>query len=137
MNLDKFTSKIKNIPALKLLGVEPVYFKNGEVALKLPFNENLCNSLGIVQGGFITAVADAAGGWALISSLPRGYIAPTIEFKINFLRPVNADIIATGRVIHKTTRIGTAYIEVSFETGELTAVAIGSYRIVSPKENRK
>ncbi len=132
MDTEKIFSKLEKIPALKILGIEPISWRKGEVSLRLPFNPGLCNSLGTVQGGFITALADAAGGWALISFLPRNHIVPTVEIKINFLQPVRSDVVATGKVIHKSKRLGTAFIEVSFEnSGELAAVAVGTYRIIS------
>ncbi|SFM94932.1 PaaI family thioesterase [Thermodesulforhabdus norvegica] len=122
--------KIQESPALKLLGVVVRAVGKGEVELELPFRHELCNTLGSIQGGFITAVADAAGGWALISVLGPEFRVPTVEIKMNFLRPVTETMIARGRVLHTTNRLGTAYMEVVLSSGLLAAAGIGTYRIV-------
>lgn len=125
--------KVDASPALKLLGVRPRLINAGEIELELPFRSELCNIIGTIQGGFVTAVADAAGGWAIITALGSEYIAPTIEIKMNFLRPVTETMIARGKIINITSHIGTAYMEVFLESGSMAAVGLGTYRIVKLK----
>ncbi len=55
---------------------------------------------GVVQGGIITQIADAAMGMSLMTMQDVGMSNTTIELKINFLRPVvEGRLRAIGRVI--------------------------------------
>ena len=62
--------RMSRIPAVHFLGIKLVDVSEGRAVLELPFRPELCNSLGNIQGGFITALADAAGGMALYTLLP-------------------------------------------------------------------
>lgn len=130
IEFDYFASLVQKSPALSLLGVVVHSVKEGEVELELPYRREICNSLGSVQGGFITAVADAAGGWALITVLGAAYRVPTVEIKMNFLKPVTETMISRGKVVHTTSRLGTAYMEVFLASGQLAAIGTATYRII-------
>src|SRR5260370_9718286 len=55
---------------------------------------------GIVQGGVITQIADAAMGMSLATLQEDGLWNTTIELKINFIRPVvSGRLRAVGRVV--------------------------------------
>jgi uncharacterized protein (TIGR00369 family) len=55
---------------------------------------------GVVQGGIITQIADAAMGMSLLTLQPDDEANTTIELKINFVRPVvEGRIRAVGRVV--------------------------------------
>ena len=55
---------------------------------------------GVVQGGIITAIADAAMGISLMTAQPADQANTTIELKINFIRPVtHGRLRAIGKVV--------------------------------------
>ena len=55
---------------------------------------------GVVQGGIITQIADAAMGCALMTMQEPDMYNTTIELKINFIRPfVQGRLRAIGRVV--------------------------------------
>jgi uncharacterized protein (TIGR00369 family) len=55
---------------------------------------------GVVQGGIITQIADAAMGCALMTMQEPDMYNTTIELKINFIRPfVQGRLRAVGRVV--------------------------------------
>ncbi|HDM74858.1 MAG TPA: PaaI family thioesterase [Deltaproteobacteria bacterium] len=117
----------KNIPAWKFLGVQVLKLDKGFAELELPFRSDLINSMGVIQGGFITAIADAAGGWAILTFLDSEVLITTIELKINFLKPARDDIIARGRALHVGSAIGTSQVDVMLKNGELIAAGIATY----------
>lgn len=131
-SLEHVRERLRRIPALRLLGVDLLALEPGLVRLGLPFREDFCNSMGMVQGGFVTAVADAAGGLAVLSKLESGWKAPTIELKINFLEPIRGSVEAVGRVLRTGTGVGVSCMEIFLEDGTLAAAGIATYRLVGP-----
>ncbi len=129
----KLYERIEAIPAFKLLNIKVVEISEGSVSLELPFREELCNSMGNIQGGFIVALADAAGGLSLFSLLPPKTLTPTIEIKVNFLEPARTNIISKAKVIRCGSTIGTSFIEVLDTTGKVVAISIATYRILKPE----
>lgn len=86
-------------PAATLIGMRLESFAAGEALVALDATEAHANPMGTVQGGILAAVADAAMGWALMTTLGEGESYTTLEVKVNFLRPVWAGRLeARGRV---------------------------------------
>ena len=87
----------------------------GEVAIALPFRDDLTQQHGFLHAGAVTAVVDSACGYAALSLMEPGAGVVSVEFKINLLAPaVGERFLATARVV-KAGRTLTVC------TGELTA----------------
>ena len=83
----------------------------GRVVIALDANAGHRQEGGVVQGGVITQIADAAMGMSLLTLQPDDMANTTIELKINFFRPVvEGKLRAVGRVvdIKKTLLFGEA-----------------------------
>ena len=79
----------------RIAEVEP-----GRVVVELDANASHRHEGGVVQGGIITQIADAAMGMSLMTEQEEGFANTTIELKINFLRPVvEGRLRAVGRVV--------------------------------------
>src|SRR5207302_2371265 len=82
------------------IGAEIVEVEEGKVVVELQASERHHHPGGVVQGGIITAIADAAMGISLMTAQPAGEANTTIELKINFIRPVTQGRIrAEGKVV--------------------------------------
>ncbi len=67
-----------------MLGTKVDYVREGEASLSLLVEQKHCNAIGGVHGGVMMALADTAGACACF----RGEApTPTVEGKLNFLRP--------------------------------------------------
>ncbi len=77
-------------PVAKLVGFSLVKVSRGKAVCKMKVREAHKNFNGTVHGGILCDLADATMGFALISLLKPSESGVTIEFKINFLRPVLA-----------------------------------------------
>ena len=121
-----------NVPAWKFLGARLVKIEEGYSEVELPFRSELANSFGAVQGGLVTAVADAAGSIALSTKLPPGTVVVTLEIKMNYLNFSKGDIIARGRALKWGSRIGVSSIEVVTPDGSVSAVALATYTFKFP-----
>ena len=69
------------------------------------------NPLATVHGGYIATLLDSAMGCAVHSKLVAGQSYTTLEFKMNFVRPVletTGEVRAEGYIVHFGRRSATA-----------------------------
>lgn len=115
--------------AAVLLGWEALALEPGFVRVAYRATDLFYNPQGCVQGGFLAAMLDDAMGPAAFSLLNAGSFAPTLEMKVNYLRPVRAGrLIAEGRVVHQSRRFMRVEGSLMTDDGEL--VATGSATLV-------
>jgi uncharacterized protein (TIGR00369 family) len=85
---------------METLGARIAEAEPGRVVLELVAGPQHRHGGGVVQGGVITQIADAAMGMSLATLQEEGVWNTTIELKINFLRPVvDGRLRAIGRVV--------------------------------------
>jgi uncharacterized protein (TIGR00369 family) len=90
------------------------------------------NPMGVVQGGFVAAMLDDTLGPALICTLPPGHFAPTIELKVNFIKPAPLGVlIGEGRLVARGGTIAFLAGELRTAAGDLIATATATARIVT------
>jgi 1,4-dihydroxy-2-naphthoyl-CoA hydrolase len=90
------------MPLCATFGVTARTIERDRVELSLDWSESLCTSNGILHGGAIMALADAAGATAAFVNLPEDASGTsTIESKTNFLGAVTEGrITATAAPLH-------------------------------------
>ena len=85
---------------VNFIGAELVHVAAGEVDIQLARNANLLQQDGYVHGGVLTAIVDAAAGYAALSISNKDIGVLTTELKVNFLRAARGDQqVARGRVL--------------------------------------
>jgi len=127
--------KTKN-PFWSLLGMELVEVKKGWAKVRLPFNENLTNAIGLMHGGAIFSPADSAVGMALVGLIDQDENISTLEMKINYLKPVSGgELMAEARIIHKGNQTAVGDVEVRDANDTLIAKGLATYAIF--KKNRR
>jgi len=125
-------------PAAAVLGFKLLDIDSAAGTIKVQFEgkRDFLNPIGNIQGGFLCAMLDDTLGPALVATLPKDHFAPTIELKVNFIRPAKPGLlIGTGRVVSRGGTIAFLAGELSTEQGELIATATATARIV--QMNRK
>src|ERR1700688_1620771 len=106
------------------LGAQITEAEPGRVVLELGAGPQHRHGGGVVQGGVITQIADAAMGMSLGTLQEDGLWNTTIELKINFIRPVvSGRIRAVGRVIEMKQTLFFSEADVLDEQGRLVARA--------------
>lgn len=106
------------------IGARIVEVDPGRVAIELDAHAGHRHEGGVVQGGIITQIADAAMGTSLLTLQEDDQSNTTIELKINFLRPVvEGRIRAVGRVIEMKKSLLFSEADVFDEQGRLVARA--------------
>lgn len=115
-----------------LIDIDP---EQGSIHVQFDAKQEFLNPMGNVQGGFLAAMLDDTLGPALVATLPKDHFAPTIELKVNFIRPAKPGrIVGTGRVVSKGGTIAFLAGELKTEQGELLATATATARIVKTAE---
>ena len=100
-------------PMARLMNLRLVEADRGRAVFVSSPSEFHYNPLGVAHGGFAMTLLDSAMGCAVHTTLQAGDLYTTIEFNINFLRPLT---VMTGEV----RGVGTV-----LNTGRTTALAEG------------
>lgn len=78
-------------PCNRLLGLQLVARSRERAEVVLPMRDDLLQEAGLVQGGLLTALADAAAVWLLWPELPAGRTMTGTDCSMRFLRPARRD----------------------------------------------
>jgi uncharacterized protein (TIGR00369 family) len=113
------------------IGMRLASFAEGEAVVELTADASHANPMGTVQGGILAAMADAATGWAYMTTLAEGESYTTLEIKVNFLRPVRTGpLAARARVRNAGRTIGLIECDVTAEGGKLAAYAVSTCMVL-------
>jgi uncharacterized protein (TIGR00369 family) len=115
---------------IRFLGLQVVSLdaERDEIVLKMPMRPELERGSGSGQfhGGPLAAFIDIVGDYVLALRLGAG--VPTINFRVDFLRPaVTSELIGTGRLRRAGRSIGIVDVDVHDAVGRLVAVGRGCY----------
>ena len=101
--------------ANRLLGTRLMLHTPERVEVSMVARPEMAQEYGIVQGGFISAVADTAAVYLLLpNAMDRGTVNG-VEFKMNFLRPAKADgsdLVAIATPVKIGRRIAVCSVDV-------------------------
>jgi len=110
----------------------------GRVVVEIDADAKHRHEGGVVQGGIITQIADAAMGMSLLTLQPEDQANTTIELKINFIRPVvEGRLRAVGRVVEMKRTLSFTEAEVLDDEGRLIAHASSTCLAIPRKGWRK
>lgn len=116
-------------PFREVIGVKVVEAGGGRALLRMPASETTLNALGIVHGGALCTLADAAFGTALRSALRPGDVTATIEMKVNFIAPGRGDLFARAEVLHLGGTTAVLEAEIRDIDRNLVAKALSTFHI--------
>jgi uncharacterized protein (TIGR00369 family) len=119
------------------LGARVASAEVGRVVIELDAGPQHRHGGGVVQGGVITQIADAAMGMSLATLQEDGSWNTTIELKINFVRPaVEGKLRAIGRVVEMRQSLLFSEADVVDAEGRLIARASSTCMVVPPGQGR-
>jgi uncharacterized protein (TIGR00369 family) len=123
---------------METLGARITESEPGRVVVELEAGPRHRHGGGIVQGGVITQIADAAMGMSLATLQEDRVWNTTIEFKINFIRPVvSGRIRAIGRVVEMKQTLMFGEADVLDEQDRLVARASSTCLAVPEGQGRE
>jgi uncharacterized protein (TIGR00369 family) len=119
------------------IGARIADVEDGRVAVELEASARHQHEGGVVQGGIITQLADAAMGMSLLTRQPEGMANITIELKVNFVRSVVAGKVrAIGGVVDMRHTLLFGEADVQDEQGRLVAHATSTCLAIPRTEHR-
>ncbi|HET9120242.1 MAG TPA: PaaI family thioesterase [Solirubrobacterales bacterium] len=116
-------------PIYHLTGLRLSDADEGETVAVLPCTKWLSTSAGTIQGGFTAMLAESAMTSAAFSTAPADTAVATLDFKVNYLRPVFPDgeeMTARARILHRGRTLVIAGAELTNAEGKQVALATGS-----------
>ena len=123
---------------METLGARITEAEPGRVVLELVAGPQHRHGGGVVQGGVITQIADAAMGMSLATLQPEGIWNTTVELKINFVRPAIAGRLrAVGRVVQMGEALLFGEADVFDDRGRLIARASSTCMPVPEGQGRE
>jgi len=130
--LEKAQTVFREIPYIKLLGMELIDLKAGEAVVRLKMRDELRQPHGLLHGGATASVIDTAMAFAVITVLDAGEKASTVDLTVHYLRPViDETITCTARVVKAGRRLLTISAEVVNDKEKLIATSLSTYSKVS------
>jgi uncharacterized protein (TIGR00369 family) len=111
-------------PMIALLGLRLVEVGDGRVVFAGTASDAHYNGLGVAHGGYAATLLDSAMSCAVATMYPAGRVFTTVELKVNFTRPIRAEVgevTCAGHVIHSGSRMATAEGRIVDAAGKLYA----------------
>lgn len=131
MDVQKFIALFKQINKYdEFNGLEFEIHSPGTITYKMTVQEKHLSSPNIAHGAAIAGMMDCVLGLsALSSSMMDGNLVATVEFKINYLKPVKLgdELIGKGSVAHKGKSLIISSGEIRNAKGELVAMGQGTF----------
>jgi uncharacterized protein (TIGR00369 family) len=130
LTLEQIQAMLDSSPMIQFMGVRVTSVDpgNSTVGFALPMRaefERLPGS-GQIHGGAIANFADTAGDFAV--ALLVGEVVPTINIRVDFLRPASGPQLTATAVVRKLGRsVAVVDIDVFGADGKLVAVGRGTY----------
>ena len=122
---------------INLLGgnVENVSTTPPSCIYKFVVGNEYCHSTDIVQGGFVSAMLDAAMSHAAYAIEKEVIGVSTIEMSTHYIAPTHAGkVIASGRVRSESYRIAFLEGELHDSSGKLTATSKSTVKITRKRQ---
>jgi len=85
---------------MRTIGARLLKVAPGEAEIDVAVRDELTQQHGYVSAAIVTAIVDAACGYAAMSLVPAGTGVVTVEYKVNFMSPARGErLLAHGRVV--------------------------------------
>lgn len=130
------TGAVPRPPLGELLGLSIPVVEPGRVTFAFTPTEVHYNPIGTVHGGIIGTLLDSAMGMSVQSLLEAGTRYTTLEYKVNFLRPLTTatgEVRAEGSVIHRGRTQAVAEAKLVDAGGKVYAIGSSTLAIIEPR----
>ena len=124
----------RTMPFYKHLGMRLTKLGYGESEMKVMITRDLTQDARVAHGGVAASLIDSVVGLAVCTMLEKHELITTVEMKVNFIAPAKLGLLmATGKIIHKGTRIAVGDAEVRDSKRRLVAKGLVTYIILGKR----
>ena len=97
---ERVRESFSRLAFMRTIGARLLKVTPGEVEIDLAVRDDLTQQHGYVSAAIVTAIVDAACGYAAMSLMPAGAGVVTVEYKVNFMSPARGErLLAYGHVV--------------------------------------
>jgi uncharacterized protein (TIGR00369 family) len=122
---------VNTFPFVKLMGMRLLSSGGGRSVMECRIRPLLKNSAGTLHGGVMGALVDMSVATALRSVMDLSCWMTTVEYKVNFLKPVPEGVVtAHGNILRLGKTIAAGAAEIRNEAGEVVAFGSATYYIL-------
>jgi len=129
---------LADIPFLRALGARLAHAEGGVAEIALTVAPDHENSWGVAHGGVVMTLLDVAMARAGRTLLEReggeSMSAVTVEMKTSFFRPAIGELLARGKVLHRSTTMAYCEAELLDTKGHLVAKSLGTFKFLRRKD---
>lgn len=131
-----YKRRVNDFPFVKLMGMKLLSSVGGKSVMECIIRPILKNSAGTLHGGVMGALVDMSVFTAMRSVMPLSSKGTTVEYKVNFLKPVpEGTITAYGSVLRIGRTIAVGATEIRNEAGEVVAFGSATYYLLSARSS--
>jgi uncharacterized protein (TIGR00369 family) len=133
---DFYRQRVNAFPFVKLMGMKLLSSGGGRSVMECRIRPVLRNSAGTLHGGVMGALVDMSVATALRSVMPLSSKMTTVEYKVNFLKPVpEGKVTAHGNILRLGRTIAVGATEIRNDAGEAVAFGSATYYILNVRSS--
>jgi uncharacterized protein (TIGR00369 family) len=120
-----------SMPLAAQLGFEAMEGSQTTVVLRGAWAPEHCTAAGVLHGGYLMTLADAAAATLAFLNLPRGATTATIEAKTNFLAAVReGSVTARAELVHAGKRTIVLQVDIADGDGRLVSRTLQTQAVI-------
>jgi len=132
-----YKDRVNTFPFVKLMGMKLLSSGDGKSVMQCRIRPVLRNTAGTLHGGVMGALVDMSVATALRSVMDLSRWMTTVEYKVNFLKPVSDGVVtARGTILRLGSTIAVGATEIRNDQGEVVAFGSATYYILKKPEKR-
>ncbi len=122
--IEELRQKFLAEPLAQFLGLTLDDLRPGHATIGMTPRPETLTASGIVQGGIIAALADYAGVYAAMASVPAGF-TPAVNINVNCFRPVmgGETVVADARVANDSRITILTIVEIRSSDGKCKSLS--------------
>jgi acyl-CoA thioesterase len=127
-----YKKRVNTFPFVRLMGMKLISSGDGKSVMECKVRPILKNTAGTLHGGAMGALVDMSVATALRSVMPLSAKMTTVEYKVNFLKPVpDGKVTAYGNILRLGRTIAVGATEIRNGEGEVVAFGSATYYILN------
>jgi len=120
------------MPLAALLGFEGVEGGPERVVLRGVWAPEHCTAAGVLHGGYLMTLADAAAATLAYLNVPQGATTATIEAKTNFLAAVrDGAVTARAELVHQGRATIVLQVDITDDAGRLVTRTLQTQAVIA------
>lgn len=134
---DRMRARLARTPVARHLGLRLLAVSPGAAEILLPLREDLTNDAGVIQGGILAALADAAIAFALATAFDGKMGFATSDLTIHYLRRAKGDVLARARIVRRGGTVATGEADlVDAKDGRHLCRVLSSFVLTTSRASR-